>query len=88
MIDIRPSGYVIRKFDGDKSYQKKSKYDGIMDMIHISDKICYIRHAHGEFNKEDYDQICLKLLDMNYEILILERHNRIKNIILKEWKLG
>ncbi len=81
MIDIKPCSFVLRKYTKG-SYEEKSKYVGVMDIFQISDKICYIFHAHGEFTKDDYKEIAEKLLEMGFEEILMERHGKLKTISL------
>jgi len=84
MINIKPVQYVVRKYSKG-SYEEKSAYDGVMTMIHISDKLCFIYGAKGEFNKVDYSDIGVQLEKMGYEEVLIERHNRVKKIKVKDF---
>lgn len=83
MIHIKANSYTVRKYD-EGSYELKSPYDGIMHVIHITDYICYIYGAKGDFTTKDYADIGEKLLELGFERCLMERHNKIKELDIKK----
>jgi hypothetical protein len=85
MIDIKPTGFIIRKYEKeDNNYENRSPYDSIMHVVCITEKICYIYGANGQFLKDDYKEVLYALLNKGFETLLIERHGKMKELNLKD----
>jgi len=83
MIEIKPIAYTVMKCE-DKICIDEKDYSGIMTIVHITNKLCYVSLKLGNFNDEDYEEIFKKLLDFGYEDMFLETNGRLKYINIKK----
>jgi hypothetical protein len=82
-LTMTPEVSSIRVYDQPGGYEKRLPYLGIVTVVHLTDKLAYLRGAVGKVDRETRARVFDLLRERGFTAVMLERHGRMKTIELR-----
>jgi hypothetical protein len=81
-LTMTPQTSAIRAYDQSGGYENRRPYLAIVTVTHLTDKIVYLHGAVGTVDRETWEKTLDLLRDRGVTTVMLERHGRMKTILL------
>lgn len=73
---------TIRVYDDPDGYAMRQPYRVVVTVTHLNDGRVYLHGAHGDVDRETWTKILELLRERGATTVEMERHGRIKTILL------
>ena len=81
-LHMTPEVSTIRVYDAPGGYEARRKYQGIITVTHLTDRVVYVHGAVGQVDRATYAQALDMLAELGVTTVMYERRGRMKTIEL------
>lgn len=75
---------TIRVYDAPGGYEARRKYQGIITVTHLTDRVVYVHGAVGQVTRATHAQALAMLAQLGVTTVMYERRGKMKTIELAQ----
>jgi hypothetical protein len=83
-LHMATSVSTIRVYEAPGGYEARRKYQGIITVSHLTDRVVYVHGAVGQVDRATYVQALAMLAQLGVTTVMYERRGRMKTIELAQ----
>lgn len=81
-LHMTPEVSTIRVYDAPGGYEARRKYQGIITVTHLTDRVVYVHGAVGQVDRATYAQALAMLAELGVTTVMYERRGQMKTLSL------